>query len=117
LKTIRTKETPDLTVQLHNCQQTHEGSWEGIEAKAALECVNRLWSRSETRAFFDIICIEEDASIRAYLLDCFANLDEINLPRPTTKAGVTKTSKRDDKGRLPKNHPPITFLANLCHRV
>jgi hypothetical protein len=39
------------------------------------------------------------------------------LPRPTTKAGVPKTAKRDDKGRLPRNHPVIVFLADLCHRV
>jgi hypothetical protein len=30
---------------------------------------------------------------------------------------VPKTAKRDDKGRLPRNHPVILFLADLCHRV
>ena len=66
---------------------------------------------SETSALIDVICR------RAYLSHSFADLDEMKLPRPTTKAGVLKTSKRDNKGKLPKNHPAIKFLADLCHRV
>ena len=110
-------ETPDVAVREHNCPRSHEGSSKGMEAKAALECVNIVWSESDTRAFIDIICIDDDASTRAYLSHSFADLDEMLMPRPTTKAGIPKTAKRDDKGRLPKNHPVIMFLADLCHRV
>jgi hypothetical protein len=109
--------TPDVAVRVHACPRNHDGSSKGMEAKAALACVTKVWSRSETSAFIDIICIDDDASTRAYLSHSFADLDENNLPRPTTKAGVPKTAKRDDKGRLPKNHPVIKFLADLCHRV
>jgi hypothetical protein len=114
---MRKKETPDIPVWMHNCSWNNEGSSKGMEAKAALECVNRVWSRSETSAFIDVICIDHDARRRAYLSHRFADLDEMKLPRPTTKAGITKTSKRDDKEKLPKNHPPIKFLADLCHPV
>jgi hypothetical protein len=110
-------ETPDIPVREHNCPKNHEGSSKGMEAKAALECVNRVWSQSEMRAFIEIICIDDDASTRAYLSHSFADLYELLLPRPTTKGGVPKTAKRDDKGRLPRNHPVIVFLADLCHRV
>jgi hypothetical protein len=116
-KAMAKLETPDVAVSQHNCSRNHEGSSKGMEAKAALECVNRVWSMSETSAFIDVICIDDDASTRAYLSHCFADLDALLLPRPTTKAGVRKTAKRDDKGRLPRNHPAITFLADLCHRV
>ncbi len=116
-KAMEKNETPDVAVREHKCPRNHEGSSKGMEAKAALECVNRVWSESDTRAFIDIICIDDDASTRAYLSHSFADLDEMQMPRPTTKAGVPKTAKRDDKGRLPKNHPVIMFLADLCHRV
>ena len=43
-------ETPDIPVREHNCPKNHEGSSKGMEAKAALECVNRVWSQSEMRA-------------------------------------------------------------------
>jgi hypothetical protein len=116
-RAMEKNETPDVAVGEHNCPRSHEGSSKGMEAKAALECVNRVWSESDTRAFTDIICIDDGASTRAYLSHSFADLDEMQMPRPTTKAGVPKTAKRDDKGRLPKNHPIIMFLAGLCHRV
>jgi hypothetical protein len=54
---------------------------------------------------------------KAALSHSFADLDALLKAHPTTKKGVPKTAKRDDKGRLPKNHPVITFLADLCHRV
>jgi hypothetical protein len=47
----------------------------------------------------------------------FQDPNERDMPRPKNKKGLPKTTKRDDKGRLPKNHPPIRFLADLCHRV
>jgi hypothetical protein len=110
---IEKKETPVV-----NCPRDHEGSFKGMEAKAALECVNRVWSTSETRAFINIICINDNASTKvSYLSHSFAKLDDLLMLRPTRKAGVPKTAKRDDKGGLAKNHPPITFLADLCHRV
>jgi hypothetical protein len=105
-KAMRKNETPDVSVQMHNCSRNHKGSSKGMEAKAALECVNRVWSRSETSKFIDVICIDEDASRRAYLSHSFAALDKMKLSRPTTKAGVTKASKRDDKGKLPESHVP-----------
>jgi hypothetical protein len=35
-------ETPNLAVREHNCPRDHEGSLKGMEAKAALKCVNRV---------------------------------------------------------------------------
>jgi hypothetical protein len=116
-KAMRKNETPDVAIWLDNCPRNHEGSSKGIEAKAALECVDRVWSISETRAFKDIICIDGGASTITYLSHSFADLDAMQMPRPTTKVGVQKTAKRSNKGRLPKNHPPTKFLAGLCHRI
>jgi hypothetical protein len=109
--------TPEVPVRAHECPRNHEGSSKGMEAKAALECVNQVWTSDETRAFIEVICIDDDASTKAYLSHSFADLDALLKAHPTTKKGVPKTAKRDDKGRLPKNHPVITFLADLCHRV
>jgi hypothetical protein len=68
-------ETPNVAVREHNCPRNHEGSLKGMEVKVALECVNRVWSSSEIRAFIEIICVDDDASTRAYLSHSFADLD------------------------------------------
>jgi hypothetical protein len=81
-------EMPDVAVQLHNCPRNHEGSSKGMDEKAARECVKIVWSRSEMRAFIDIICIDNDASTRAYLSHSISDLDGMQMPCPVTKAGV-----------------------------
>jgi hypothetical protein len=53
--------------------------------------------------------------MKAYLQHSFADLDANQMLRATNKKGVPKTSKKDDKGKLPTNHPLIEFLADLCH--
>jgi hypothetical protein len=90
-KVMEKNETPNVAVWEHNCPRNHESSSNGMEAKAALECVNRVWSESVTRAFIDIICI-------AYLSHSFANLDAMRMPRPTTKAEVPKQPKETTRG-------------------
>jgi hypothetical protein len=102
--------TPDLPVRQHPCTRNHEGSSKGIEARAALECVNKVWGSSE-------ICIDDDISTRAYLKHSFEDLDALGLPRPATKTGKPKKSKKVDKGKLGRDHPAIKFLDDLCHRV
>jgi hypothetical protein len=59
-------------------------------------------------AFIDIICIDDDASTKAYLDHKFAHLDAKKLIRPTNKKGEPKKAQRDDKGRLVREHPPIS---------
>jgi hypothetical protein len=88
-----------------------------MEARATLECVNKVWGSSEINAFIDVICIDDDASTRAYLKHSFLDLDALGLPRLTTKTGKPKKSKMDGKGKLGRDHPVIKFLADLCHRV
>jgi hypothetical protein len=39
------------------------------------------------------------------------------MPRPTDTKKRPKQLKKEDKGRLPRNHPAILFLADLCHHV
>jgi hypothetical protein len=95
----------------------HDGSSKGMEAKAALECLMKVWTHNEIAAFIDIICIDDDAPTKAYLAHSFADLDSQQKPRPTNKKGKPKRSKKDDKGLLPQNHPAIIFPADLCHRV
>jgi hypothetical protein len=68
-----------------------------MEAKAALDCVQQIWTHKEILAFIDIICIDDDATTKAYLAHCFKDLLEKGLPYPTTKKGVPKTSTQDDK--------------------
>jgi hypothetical protein len=41
-KAMEKNETPGVAVREHNCPRNHEGSSKGMEAKAALECVNRV---------------------------------------------------------------------------
>jgi hypothetical protein len=88
-----------------------------MEAKAALECVSKVWAHSEILAFIDIICLNNDAMTKAYLHHSYANLDTLLMPRPKNKKGEPKRSKKDNKGQLPRNHPAINFLADLCHGV
>jgi hypothetical protein len=116
-KQMENNNTLDIPVHLHDCPRNHKGSSKGMKALAALECVKTVWGHSEVAAFINLICIDDDASTKAYLTHNFADHDARNLPRPTNRKGEPKTSKRDNKGRLPKDHPPINFLANLCHQV
>ncbi len=114
---IEKNKTPNLPVPQHRCPKNHEGSSKGMEAKAGLECVSKVWTHREIKAFIDLICIDDDASTKAYLSHKFADLDAKNLARPIDTKGQPKRAKRDDKGRLVREHPPIQFLADLCHRV
>ncbi len=76
-----------------------------MEAKAALECLNKIWSHEEISAFIDIVCIDDNATTKAYLSHCFADLDFNEIARPTNTKGAAKTAKKDDKGKLPRDHP------------
>jgi hypothetical protein len=71
--------TPDVPVINHHCPQNHEGSLKGMEAKVALECVNKIWLHADISAFIDIVCIDDDATPKAYLTHCFADLDFNNV--------------------------------------
>jgi hypothetical protein len=112
-KSMQKNETLDMAVWDHECPLNQEGSSKGMEAKTALEIVNRVWLTSETRTFI----MYNKASTKAYMSHSFADLDALLMPPPTTKAGEPKAAKRDHKGRPPKNHSPITFLVDLCHCV
>jgi hypothetical protein len=116
-KKIQTDKTPDVPVKRHNCPKNHDGSSKGMEAKGALDCLLSVWTHSEICAFIDIVCIDDDATTKAYLTHRFEDLDALGLPRPTNTKGEPKTAKADNKGQLPRNHPIIIFLADLCHRV
>jgi hypothetical protein len=91
--------TPD-----HRCPKNHTGSSKGMEAKAALDCANKVWLHSEIAAFIELICIDNNALTKAYLQHSFEDLDSNNLPCPKDKNGKTKTGKKNDKGRLGKDH-------------
>jgi hypothetical protein len=116
-KAIKKKKTPDIPVPSHHCPKNYEGSSKGMEAEAALDCVKKVWSHEEILVFIEIICLDDDATTKAYLAHCFADLDLKGLPRPTNKKGEPKTSSRDNKGKLWTDHPVIAFLADLSHRV
>jgi hypothetical protein len=102
----------------HQCPKNYTGSSKGMEAKAALDCVNQVGSsHADIEGFVSMICLDDGASTRAYLQHSFANLDDKNLPHLKNKKGETKTGKRNNKGKLGKDHPIIQFLADLSHRV
>jgi hypothetical protein len=104
-------------VTIHHCPRNHEGSLKGMEAKAALACVNKIWSHEQVSAFIELVCMDDDATTKSFLNHCFADLAFKELPRPTNSKGDPKTSTRDDKGKLTRDHPVLKFLANLCHQV
>jgi hypothetical protein len=88
-----------------------------MEAKAALECINKIWLHDKISAFIEVVCTDNNATTKAYLSHCFSNLNAKGIPRPTNSKGEPKSSTRDDKGKLPRDHPQVTFLADLCHRI
>jgi hypothetical protein len=116
-KKMELLKTPDVPAVHHLCPKNYAGSSKGMEALAALDCVNQIWSHEDIDAFISIICLDDDATTRAYLKHSFADLAAMDLPRPLDKNGVPKTGKKNDKGKLGKDHPVITFLADLSHRV
>jgi hypothetical protein len=70
------------------------------ESQSGSLSVNKVWSHSEIAAFIEIICIDNDASTKAYLQHSFADLDFNNILRPNNKKGEAKTGKRNNKGKL-----------------
>ena len=104
-------------MSLHHCPRNHDGSSKGMEAKAALACLNKVWTHDQILAYINVICLDDDATTKANLSHAFADLDLKQLPRLTNRKGEPKTSTKDDKGQLTKDHPKVTFLANLCHRI
>jgi hypothetical protein len=69
-----------------------------MEALAALECVNKVWTHSEISAFIDIICLDDNATTKAYLHHSFADLDTLLMPRPTDSKGRPKKLKNKTRG-------------------
>ena len=61
------------------------------------------------------LTIDDDASTRAILQHSYAELIEAGLldEWPLTPKGKKKT----DSGKLILDHPTITFLSDLCHRI
>ncbi len=88
-KRIATNKIPaDSPVKEHHCPQNHDGSSKGMETKAALECIHKCWSHEEISAFIEVVCIDDDATTKAYLCHCFFDLlDAKGLPRPTNLKG------------------------------
>jgi hypothetical protein len=66
-KKIDKQEMPNLLVPDHSCPNNYTGSSKGMEAKAALNCVNQVWSHAYIEAFVSIICLNSNASTRAYI--------------------------------------------------
>jgi hypothetical protein len=112
-----TADVANVPVPIHSCPKNYSGSSKGMEAKAALNCVEQVWSHKEVSAFISIICINTDATTKAYLQHSFADLLAKNLPHPLNKKGEPKSGKANDKGKLQKDQPVIKFLADLSHRV
>jgi hypothetical protein len=96
-KKIESDNTTNLLERKHHCQNNHDGSSKGMEAWAALECINKVWTHSEISAFIDIICLDDNASTKAYLHHSFADLEALLMPCPTDTKGrpnKVKTKKR-----------------------
>jgi hypothetical protein len=64
-KKIERDKTPDVPVIKHHCLK-------GMKAKAALD--------EGISAFIDIVCIDDDASTKAYLSHSFWDLDTKGIP-------------------------------------
>ena len=104
-KKIETDQTPNLEVKKHRCPKNYDGSSKGNEALAALECVNKVWTHSEISAFIDIICLDDDATTKAYLHHSFADLEALLMPHPTDSKGRPKKIKETRQGATTKEPP------------
>jgi hypothetical protein len=81
-----------------------------MEAKAPLDCANKVWLHSELSAFVELICIDDNVSTRI--------LPSVYLHRPGCQRPPRANQRQGhNKGKLGKDHPAIKFLAGLSHRV
>jgi hypothetical protein len=64
---MKQHKTPDIPVGSHNCPKNYDGSSKGMEAEAALECMMKIWAHKGVRAFIEVICLDDDATTKAYL--------------------------------------------------
>jgi hypothetical protein len=92
----------------NHCPENHAGSSKGMEAKAPLDCANKVWLHSELSAFVELICIDDNVSTRI--------LPSVYLHRPGCQRPPTANQRQGhNKGKLGKDHPAIKFLAGLSH--
>jgi hypothetical protein len=63
-----------------------------MEAKAALDFVKKCG--------IELICIDDDASTKAYLCHSFFDLDSKNIALPKNKKGEPKSGKKTTKDNL-----------------
>jgi hypothetical protein len=113
-KKVANNITPDVPVMAHHCPWNHKGrSSKGMEAKAALECVNKVWLHEQISTFIRVVYIDDDATTKAYLSHSFADLDAKELTCPTNSKGGPKISTRDNKGQASKGRPSHNVFSRL----
>jgi hypothetical protein len=102
----------------HNCSKNYEGSSKGMESSAALQMVKEVFEHDTVRACVTKMVIDDDASTRALLSHSLSELANrvVNYKWPVDSKG-NKIPKAKEVGKLPFDHPVITFLADLMHRI
>ena len=100
---------------VHDCSKNYDGSSKGMEAHGLFDCVLDLWK--DTKLVVDRFVIDDDATTKSYVRHSYKELvsdgrmDRKDWPR--TEGG----NEKKDTGRLPLDHPPVEFCADLNHRI
>jgi hypothetical protein len=102
----------------HNCSRNYGGSSKGMEPKSALGMMLGLYYHPRYKLAVDQMVIDDDASTRALVSHCLAELAKNNpaFEWPVDDKGK-KIPKSKDVGQLPLDHPVVRFLADLMHRI
>jgi hypothetical protein len=74
-----------------------------MEAQAALDCVNQIWSHNNIEAYVRLICIDDNASTKAYLQHSFFDLDSKNMPRPKNKKKLERKMTKESWERITRS--------------
>ena len=99
------------------CSRNHEGSSKGMEADGGLQNVMSIYDNYP--AYVGTVVTDDDSSCRSILSHPYKVQREIAKEEgrefiwPTYPGG----GKKPSVGLLPKHHPPITFLADVNHRL
>jgi hypothetical protein len=91
------------------------GSSKGMEATGAARLVKRL--STDGIVYIGEYVSDDDSSSRAMLTHSYKDSIEAGLMASEDRPRYKHGGKKPDNGRLPINHPPITFLADKGHRV
>ena len=100
------------------CSHNYCGSSKGMESQGALEMTRRIWNKLSAKSYLCEIVIDDDTTTKKLLTKSISELLLAGIIDEWPKTTHTKVPRKiRDTGKLPIDHPDITWLSDINHRM